>query len=163
MELQTVHRMRRTDRLETLSAIYHIPVCMIMRANSFACPQDLFLCREVKIPKKCYCNRCGHEQRQSVHYEAYTIKPSDTLYGIAKTYGLTMHIILRANGISDPAAIRPGDRLNIPLLSGVLYCVRPGDTVADIAKRLGSSERSVREKNYLGHNDAVFAGMHLLV
>lgn len=163
MELQAVHRMRRTDRLETLSAMYHIPVCMIMRANSFTCPQDIFLCREVKIPKKCYCNRCGHEQRRGVQYDEYVFKPDDTLFGIAKVYGLTMNIILKANGLSDPGMIRPGSILNIPLLSGALYTVRPGETINDIVKKLNVSEKDIREKNYMGPDDAVFAGMQLLV
>lgn len=163
MELQAIHRLRRTDRLETLSAMYHIPVCMIMRANSFTCPQDIFLCREVKIPKKCYCNKCGSRQNGGMGSDEYTVKPSDTLFGIAKTYGLTMNIILKANGIADPGLIQPGDVLSIPLLSGELYTARPGETLEYIAARLNTSVRSIREKNYMGINDFVFPGMRLLV
>ncbi len=163
MELQAIHRIRRKDRLETLSALYHVPVCMIMRANSFTCPQDIFLCREVKIPKKCYCNSCPRPRRAAVSYEAYTVKDSDTLYGIAKAYGLTMNIILGANRIGDPGMIKTGDSINIPLLSGQLYCVRPGETIEDLAVRFNTTEKSIREKNLLGRRDAVFTGMQLLI
>jgi spore germination protein len=162
MDILTVHKLKRTDRLETLSAYYRIPVCMIMRANSFTHPQDFLLCKEIIIPKKSYCNECGMEQPPK-EYDMYTVEPEDTLYGIAKKYGLTMNIILRTNRIKDPIAIRPGYVLKIPLISGQLYCVRMGDALADIAKRYGLSDAAIREKNCLAYNEAIRPGMQLLL
>ena len=162
MDILTVHRLKRTDRLETLSAYYRIPVCMIMRANSFTHPQDILLCKEIVIPKKSYCNNCGMEQ-PPWEIDMYTVEPEDTLYGIARKYGLTMNIILRTNNIKDPIAIRPGYVLRIPLLSGQLYCVRTGDTLADIAKRFGVSDAVIRQKNCLGYDEVIRPGMQLLI
>jgi spore germination protein len=162
MDILTVHRLRRTDRLETLSAYYRVPVCMIMRANSFTHPQDFLLCKEVLIPKKSFCNKCGIEQPPE-EYDMYTVEPSDTLFGIARKYGLTMNIIIRTNRITDPMAIQPGDMLRIPLLGGELYCVRPGDTIANIAKRYGLSESGIRQKNCLLRSEAIHPGMQLLI
>ncbi len=163
MEIQTVHRIRRTDRLEMLSAYYRVPVCMIMRANSFSDPQDFLKCKEIMIPQKCYCNRCGCEPLRRAGYETYVMTKEDTLYGISRKYGLTMNIILRANRIKDPLNVRPGNSLRVPLLSGELYCVRPGETLAAIAKDRGINERGLRKKNYLGRYEAVFPGMMLLL
>lgn len=162
MDILTVHRLRRTDRLETLSAYYRVPVCMIMRANSFTQPQDFLLSKEIIIPKKSYCNECGMEQPPKA-YDMYTVEPEDTLYGIARKYGLTMNIILRTNRIKDPVAIRPGYVLKIPLLSGQLYSVRSGDTLADIAKRFGLPDDAIREKNCLAPDEAVRPGTQLLL
>ncbi len=163
MEIQAVHRIKRTDRLEALSAYYRVPVCMIMRANSFSDPQDFFKCKEIKIPKKCYCNRCGGETAASAGYETHVMSNEDTLYGIARKYGLTVNIILRANRINDPLDIRPGDKLKVPLLPGELYCVRPGETIQAIAKDHGINEYGLREKNYLGRSEAAYPGMRLLI
>lgn len=163
MEIQTVHKIRHTDRLEMLSAYYRVPICMIMRANALSSPQDFLLCKEIKIPYKCYCNRCGDEPSQSVQFETYVMTNEDTLYGIARRYGLTMNIILRTNDIKDPLDIRPGSSIRIPLLTGELYCVRPGETVETIAKAYGISEQTVRDKNCLGCGEAVFPGMQLLL
>ena len=58
MEVFTVHRLRRTERIEALSAYYRVPVCMIMRANSINDPKDLSSLKEIKIPDRCYCNKC---------------------------------------------------------------------------------------------------------
>mgnify|MGYP001279758513 CR=1 FL=1 len=58
MEKMTVHRLRRTDTLELLSAMYRVPVCMLMRANALDAGCRLSELRELKIPRRCYCNRC---------------------------------------------------------------------------------------------------------
>lgn len=163
MEIRTVRRIRRTDRLEMLSAYYRVPVCMIMRANSFTDPQDFLLCKEIKIPEKSYCNMCGDEPLQSLQHETHVMANEDTLYGIARKYGLTMNIILRANRINDPFDIRPGSSIRIPLLSGMLYSVRPGETLQAIAKKCGIPEHCLREKNYLEPGEAVFPGMQILI
>lgn len=77
MEHMTIHRLRRTDSLERLSAQYRVPVCMIMRANALANGQPLSGLRELKVPHRCYCNRCAEEQAAA--YQKYSIQPDDTL------------------------------------------------------------------------------------
>jgi hypothetical protein len=59
MEEFRLHRLRRSERPEMLSAYYGVPVCMIMRANSIKNPDDLASLRELKIPKRSYCNMCS--------------------------------------------------------------------------------------------------------
>ncbi len=55
----TIHRLRRTDSLETLSVAYRVPVCMIVRANGLDIATRLAECQELRIPRKCFCNRCA--------------------------------------------------------------------------------------------------------
>ncbi len=45
----------------------------------------------------------------------YTVHAGDTLAGIAKFYGVTVADLMDVNGISDPASIRTGQVLIIPL------------------------------------------------
>ena len=84
MEKMLRHRMRRTDRLETLSAYYRVPVCMIMRANDMTRPADIVGLTEVKIPQRCYCRRCMAEEKPAAEYLDYTVLPEDTIYTIAR-------------------------------------------------------------------------------
>jgi LysM repeat protein len=44
----------------------------------------------------------------------YTIKPGDTLSGIALEYGITVDDIVKANNMTDPNSIQAGDVINIP-------------------------------------------------
>jgi hypothetical protein len=44
----------------------------------------------------------------------YTVQSGDTLYGIARKFGVNLAAITAANNIVDPSLIRPGQVLNIP-------------------------------------------------
>ena len=47
---------------------------------------------------------------------AYTVVSGDTLWGVAKRYGVTLEKLLQANpGIKNPNLIHPGDKVVIPL------------------------------------------------
>lgn len=45
--------------------------------------------------------------------EIYTVRPHDTLSGIASKRGVSWRDIARQNGINDPRSLRPGQRLKI--------------------------------------------------
>lgn len=44
----------------------------------------------------------------------HTVKPGQTMYRISRTYGVSEHALIRANGISDPSKLRVGTRLFVP-------------------------------------------------
>ena len=45
----------------------------------------------------------------------YVVEEGDTLDAIAERFGVTADSIIRANALQDPDAIKPGDRLLIPI------------------------------------------------
>jgi lysozyme len=45
--------------------------------------------------------------------EVYTVKPGDTLFGIAAKYGVTYQAIAKLNGISNPSLIYPGQKIRL--------------------------------------------------
>lgn len=47
----------------------------------------------------------------------YTVKPGDTLSGIAALFGVTVDDIVRTNSITDPNVLSDGQVLNIPARS----------------------------------------------
>jgi len=46
--------------------------------------------------------------------KSHTVKAGDTAYGIGRKYGVSPDALLKANGISDPGAVRIGAVLRIP-------------------------------------------------
>ena len=74
------------------------------------------------------------------------VQKGDTLFFIAKRFGVSLDALIRANPqIKDPNLIFPGDIIYIPRAphppgpSGKTYVVQKGDTLFFIAKRFGVS------------------------
>ena len=68
--------------------------------------------------------------------EIYVVKSGDTLYAIARRYGLTVDALREANQLRNPALLSVGQALLIPR-EDALYTVRRGDTLYAIARRFG--------------------------
>ncbi|MDR7402697.1 MAG: LysM peptidoglycan-binding domain-containing M23 family metallopeptidase [Armatimonadota bacterium] len=51
----------------------------------------------------------------AVYLITVVVRPGDTLWSIARRYGVTVEAIVRANGLSDPHRIYVGQRLAIPV------------------------------------------------
>lgn len=64
----------------------------------------------------------------------HVVQKGDSVYTIARRYGVPMERLVSDNGLSDPARLTPGQALLIrqPKL---VYMVQPGDTLGEIAAR----------------------------
>lgn len=93
--------------------------------------------------------------------DTVTVKPGDTLYGIARRSGLSVERLKALNGLKNNT-IRPGQTLRLsgkaPAPAGnkarsapdsSVYLVRPGDTLGQIARRAGVSVAALRAANGL--------------
>ena len=71
----------------------------------------------------------------------YTVRANDTLWAIATRYDMTVAQLTAANPNVNPESLRPGQALTIPtktpVVSGVVYAVKPNDTLWGIASRYG--------------------------
>lgn len=106
--------------------------------------------------------------------DVHVVQAGETLSIIARHYGVSTTAIIRANGIANPNLITIGQRLVIP--SGgtsstggsakpgtSTYVVRNGDTLADIARRLGVSTSALAAANGIANPNRIYAGMTLRV
>ena len=102
--------------------------------------------------------------------EQYTVRPGDTLYGISKSFGLSIEALKKANALEGDS-IKPKQVLAIPTqrgkktdevarkssnriskkLSGETdsYVVQKGDSLYSISKKLGLSIEEIKKMNGL--------------
>ncbi len=94
----------------------------------------------------------------------YTVETGDTLANIAVWYDVTLQDLMAANGLSDPDFIFVGQTLIIPGTAAMgYYTVQPGDTLADIAAKLGTSVQALASANNLSDVDTIYVGQVLNV
>ena len=94
----------------------------------------------------------GYSQDKNV----YTVKSGDSLWAIAKRYGITVDELKKANNLTSNT-LSIGQKLTIPSKETVipsqdytLYTVKSGDNLYSIARRYGLTMNELMEYNNLG-------------
>lgn len=87
----------------------------------------------------------------------HTVQPGDTIWGLARRYGVSPNRIISDNSIVNPRDLPIGQSLII-LLPETVYTVRPGDTLESVAARF-----SIPEISLLQNNPALISAPYLRV
>ena len=97
-----------------------------------------------------------------------TVKPGDTISGLADRYGISVNSLMKANGIRNSDHVEAGQTLRLPSgARGVVsagqgrHRVQGGDTLGGIAARYRVSERDLISINNLPSADHVEVGQTL--
>lgn len=82
-------------------------------------------------------------------FSYYTVKRGDSLFSIAKAFGISEATISILNDIDDSTALTEGLMLSIPQMDGLKYTVKEGDTLSLVLSEYPVSvdEEYVREIN----------------
>lgn len=98
---------------------------------------------------------------RTVESSTYEVRPGDTLRGIAERTGAASEAIARANGLSAPFVIQPGQRLTIP--GGRYHLVRAGETGIAIARAYGVDWSRIVTDNSLAEPYILRVGQRVLI
>ena len=76
----------------------------------------------------------------------HTVRPGDTVWRLARQYGVSASRIISDNGIRNPQQLPIGQALII-LIPELTYTVQPGDTLGTIAARFSVPEIVLLQNN----------------
>lgn len=109
----------------------------------------------------------------------YTVRPGDTLSGIAARHGISLAAVFAANKMGMRTVIYPGQKINVGTAapapaapkqaptparsSAATHAVVPGETLSGIAARHGVTLASVLEANNLQMRSIIYPGQKILV
>jgi murein DD-endopeptidase MepM/ murein hydrolase activator NlpD len=113
------HVLEKGETLYSVARIYGLKPEALAEANSISDPAKLRAGTKLLIPGASGAAPSGAgTQEDSANQQAidteYKVNKGDTLFSIAKTYGVTLDALRAANKINAKSMIRPGDTLKIP-------------------------------------------------
>ena len=97
--------------------------------------------------------------QDSVHDQVHELQRGETIYTLARRYGVSADLLMDYNSIADPTRLPVGAEIRIP----GTYVVKEGEYIYSIARELGIDWQELLQSNGLGQNDVVRPGDVLLV
>ncbi len=93
----------------------------------------------------------------------YTAQEGDTPSSVAQKFNLSLNTVLWANDLNSKSKLKPGQNLIILPVDGVVYNVKNGDTINQIAKIYQAKIEDIKEFNGLSGDGDIYLGDVLIV
>jgi LysM repeat protein len=162
-----VHVVQRGETLWSIAARYGTTAQSIAQANGLSNPNYIYAGQRLTIPSN------GGGGGGVAAGGAYVVRAGDTLSSIAARHGTTVSAIMQANGLANANYVYAGQQLIIPGGGGSdgggsqagsgTYVVRPGDTLASIAYRHGTTAWAIANANGLANPNYIYPGQQLRI
>lgn len=97
----------------------------------------------------------------------HIVQPGQTLFSIARSYGVDIWVLARANNIVNPNRIYVGQRLVIPAKSTTpapnVYVIKAGDTLYSIARIYKTTAWAIAQANGIYNMNHIYVGQRLII
>lgn len=91
----------------------------------------------------------------------YRVQPGNTLYGIARRFGLPVQSIVQRNGLTPPYQLSPGQELLLPAQR--VHRVEPGDTLYSLSRQYNVERSQLAAVNDLQAPYSLSVGQTLAI
>jgi membrane-bound lytic murein transglycosylase D len=157
------HVVKKGDTLSTIAKSYRVDMQPLFEINRLNKKSRLSVGMHLLIPIP---KQSAEKPRMPKPEEAvYTIRKGDSLWSIANEMGVNIGALSQWNNLHPDKALIPGDKLKIKPVHAVdsngkrkeiVYVVKPGDTLADIAEKHRVSVAEIMTWNQLKNGDRIF-------
>ena len=171
------YRVRRGDTLGGIARRFGSSVAELQRANRLPRADRIYIGQRLRIPQRgagrsapAPVQRAALEAPgatapassgpevassvgQTIKKTVHVVRRGESLHRIARKYGTSVQALTAANNLRRPDLIHAGQRLVIPADGKeVLYRVRQGDTLSQLARTFRTSAARIRQVNGLRGN-----------
>lgn len=130
---------QKGDSLYSIALKYNTTVDELKKLNNLT-SNLLNIGQIVKIPT--------NSINDTYENATYIVKSGDTLYSIAKAYGITQQELMDYNNLTSNL-LSIGQRLRIPGEIKNTYIIKSGDTLYSVAKKFNTTVSEIKNKNNL--------------
>jgi LysM repeat protein len=107
--------------------------------------------------------REGEDHAHTEWVSEYIVQDGDTLSSIATKFHISLNTIFWANDLTKNSIIKPGKKLIILPVDGVIHHVKDGDTVGGLAQRYKTKSADIVQFNKLSSEGDIFIGDILVI
>lgn len=171
------YRVRRGDTLGAIARRFGSSVSEIQRANRLPRADRIHVGQRLRIPQQgsgrpapppvqraavrtpeertptapaVTAAGAAGNSRQPPSEVFHVVRRGESVHRIARKYGVRVTAVVAANGLRRPDLIHAGQRLRIPAGGkDVVYRVRRGDTLSQLARTFGTSTARIQQANGL--------------
>ena len=181
-----VVRVRPGDSLWAIAQRNHISVRRLAQINGLSLHHTLRPGERLRL----YADaRYGRFARPSFRVRVIRVRPGDSLWSIARRNHVSVHALARLNGMHSDQVLHPGQRIKVAsgmaamraalratggkarqFLAGVatgvhrvIYTVRSGDTLWQIARRFQVQVTQILSWNEMNMRTPILAGQKLMI
>lgn len=169
----TNYTVKAGDTLTQIAKAHKVTTQQLVTLNHLTNPNLLKIGQMIKIPAATTTPATPKPTPTPVAL-TYTVKKGDTLYSIAKKYGVTVQDIVTTNKLANANVIKIGQVIKIPGKTStptptptqpatVKYTVKSGDTVYSIAKKHGTTVQKIASANKLNAAYLIKVGQVLTI
>lgn len=166
------YEVQRGDTLREIAAEHGTTIQAIVEANDIRNPDVIYVGQRLVIPGVSSGGSSGGGGDASAGSQQYVVERGDSLWKIARKFGVSVGAIASANSLSNVNLVFVGQKLTIPAGSGggsggstapsvTTHLVQAGDTLAGIARTYGTSVEAIREANGLLPGGTLYRGATL--
>ena len=110
------------------------------------------------------------EKIEKTVFVDHKVKYGESLWIIARKYGVSLKAITEVNKIRNPRLIKPGQVLRIPNKAlkttnnkKIVYVVKRGDTLSEIAQKNKTSISKIKKWNGIRNSNKIRVGQRLYI
>jgi murein DD-endopeptidase MepM/ murein hydrolase activator NlpD len=111
---ETVHIMQKGETIYSIARNYGANIQEVLNLNGIQDPKKIQAGQRIKIPGTGKPPGNPAQDSAPADYAEYQVARGDTIFGIARKYGVTMKELRAVNGLGEDYVLKTGDRLKIP-------------------------------------------------